>query len=96
VEVHGVRSGAGHRRHGRGILRQVKVSDLEAEALKLDPADRARLAAKLLESLDALSEEENERLWVEEATRRDAELDTDPSRGRPAEDVFRDAKARLG
>lgn len=74
----------------------MKVSDLEAEALKLDPADRARLAAKLLESLDALSEEENERLWVEEATRRDAELDANPSRGRPAEDVFRDAKARLG
>ena len=34
--------------------------------------------------------------WLEEARRRDAELDADPSRGRPAEDAFRDARARLG
>jgi hypothetical protein len=72
------------------------LSDLEAEALKLDPSDRARLAEKLLASLETLSEDENERLWAEEAARRDAELDADPSRGRPAADVFRGARARLG
>ena len=74
----------------------VNLPDLEAEALKLPAAERARLAERLLESLDALSEEENARLWIEEAARRDAELDADPSRGRPAADVFRDARARLG
>jgi Putative addiction module component len=73
----------------------VNLPDLENEALKLPVADRARLAETLLESLDALSEEENRRLWIEEARRRDAELDADPSRGRPAEDVFRDARARI-
>ncbi|MFT3766605.1 MAG: addiction module protein [Minicystis sp.] len=71
------------------------LPDLETEALKLPVADRARLAETLLESLDTLTEEENRRLWIEEARRRDAELDADPSRGRPAADVFRDARARL-
>lgn len=73
----------------------VNLPDLEAEALKLPVVERARLAETLLESLDVLSEEEHQRLWTEEAARRDAELDADPSRGRPAEDVFRDARARL-
>ncbi|XXX41789.1 addiction module protein [Sorangium sp. So ce117] len=68
---------------------------MEAEALKLPVAERARLAETLLASLDELSEEEHRRLWTEEATRRDAELDADPSRGRSAEDVFRDAHERL-
>lgn len=72
------------------------VVDLEAEALKLPAVDRARLAEALLKSLDALSEEEHRRLWTEEAVRRDAELDADPSKGRPAVEVFRQARARLG
>ena len=69
----------------RGRLGGVNLPDLEAEALKLPVAERARLAESLLASLDLLSEEEHQRLWTEEATRRDAELDADPSRGRPAQ-----------
>jgi hypothetical protein len=41
--------------------------ELEVEALKLAPRDRARLAERLLQSLENLSDEENERLWAEEA-----------------------------
>lgn len=73
----------------------MNLADLEAEALKLPAAERARLAETLLKSLDALTDEENRHLWIEEATRRDAELDIDYSRARSAEDVFRDARARL-
>jgi putative addiction module component (TIGR02574 family) len=76
------------------MLHVVDVADLEAEALKLSPDERARLAERLLESLESLSEE-NERLWVAEALRRDAELDADPSKGRDAAEVMRDARARL-
>jgi putative addiction module component (TIGR02574 family) len=65
------------------------------EALKLPVGERARLAEILLESLDTLSEDEHQQLWAEEAARRDAELDADPSMGRPADEVFRDANARL-
>ena len=43
------------------------LDDVEAEALKLEASARARLATKLLASLESLSEEENLRLWAEEA-----------------------------
>ena len=74
----------------------MNLTELEAEALKLDPANRARLAERLLESLETLSEQENQQVWLDEAARRDADLEADPSKGRPAEGVFRDARARLG
>ena len=73
----------------------MKLSDFEAKALKLSAAQRARLAARLLESLDNLSESEIEELWLREATRRGAELDQHPSRGRPGKEVFRSARAKL-
>jgi hypothetical protein len=71
------------------------LMDLEAEAMKLRPAERARLAEKLLESLEMLSDEENRHAWIDEALRRDAELDADPSLGRRAADVLRDIRAKL-
>ena len=71
------------------------IEDLEAEALKLDPQGRARLADKLLKSLEDLSEEENAQLWAEEAKRRDADLDAQPDSARPADEVLRDARSRL-
>ena len=73
----------------------MRIEDVEAEALKLDPKSRARLAGKLLERLEDLSEEENTRLWAEEAQRRDAEMDANPNAGRPADEVFRDARTKL-
>ena len=73
----------------------MSINDIEAEVLKLDPQARARLAKKLLESLETLSAEENERLWAEEADRRDAAWDSAPGAGRPAADVLRDAQAKL-
>jgi len=51
------------------------IDELKREALQLDPSTRAHLAHELLNSLDALSEEEIEQLWLEEAARRDAALD---------------------
>jgi putative addiction module component len=73
----------------------MSTEELEIEALKLAPRDRARLAERLLQSLETLSDEENARLWAEEAERRDGAWDADPSIGRPAGDVFFDARARL-
>jgi hypothetical protein len=74
----------------------VDLNELEAAILKLDAADRARLAEKLLESSETLSDQENEQVWLDEAARRDADLEGDPARGRSAEDVRRDARARFG
>ena len=69
--------------------------ELEVEVLKLAPQERARLAEKLLESLENLSDDENAKLWAEEAKRRDQAWDAEPVLGRPAVEVFREARARL-
>jgi hypothetical protein len=69
--------------------------EIEAAALKRDPEARARLAEKLLESLESLSEEENDRLWAEEAQRRDAEADADPGAVRISDEVLREARSKL-
>ena len=71
------------------------INQIEDEALKLNPQARAELAEKLLKSLEDLSDEDIERLWAEEAVRRDAELDSGTASMRDAEDVFRDARARI-
>ncbi len=71
----------------------MNLTELETEALKLDPADRARLAEKLLESLEFLSEQESQEVWLDEAARRDT--DFDPSTSRSAEDVLRDVRSHF-
>ena len=73
----------------------MKLDEVEAEALRLEPAARARLVTKLLASLEALTDEENLRLWAEEAERRDDAWEAGGQTGRPAEEVFREARARL-
>ena len=69
--------------------------DLESEVLKLSPKERARIAQRLLESLEAPSQEEIESLWLDEAESRDRALDDDPGRAIPADEVLREARARL-
>ena len=69
--------------------------ELEAQALKLGPKERARLAGKLLESLETLSGAENAQLWAEEAQRRDADLDENSDAGRPVDAVLSEARSRL-
>ena len=70
------------------------IEELEAEVLKLNPTSRARLASQLLKSLDELSEAEIERLWAEEALRRNEEMERGVVAAKPAEDVIREARAR--
>jgi putative addiction module component (TIGR02574 family) len=71
------------------------VDELKAEALRLSPEERAELASELLVSLDELSESETEQMWIEEAMRRDAALDSGDAQGIPADEVFSAARARL-
>ena len=71
------------------------IDELKAEALRLNPQERAELASELLVSLDELSETEVERMWLEEAMRRDAALDSGAARAVPADEVFAAARARL-
>jgi hypothetical protein len=73
----------------------MKLEEIEAAVLNLDTRARARIAEKLLASLEDLSDEEKLRLWAEEAEWRDAEEDTDPTCARPGTDVLREARLRL-
>lgn len=68
---------------------------IEREALGLTPANRAKLAHELLESLDTLSPEEIDELWLDEAERRLKELDDGRVQLVPAEEVYRKAQALL-
>jgi putative addiction module component (TIGR02574 family) len=68
---------------------------LESQALKLSPRQRARLAARLISSLDDQTDPEAEKLWAEEAERRLEELRSGKIKGRPAESVFRKARTAL-
>ena len=71
------------------------IDELEQDLLRLEHRVRARLAHARLESLDALSEEECDKLWIEEAERRAAELRADPAIGRSLDDVIAAVRARL-
>jgi len=48
----------------------MSIDEIESAVLKLAAAERARLAERLLESLEQLSNEENSKLWADEAIRR--------------------------
>ena len=68
---------------------------IEHEALSLPQEDRAKLAQKLLLSLDPLSEGELNQTWLIEADRRARELDNGDVQPISAEEVRRKARALL-
>ena len=68
---------------------------VEQEALSLPHEDRARLAQKLLLSLDTLSEEESKQAWLVEADRRARELDSGNVQPISAEEVRKRARSLL-
>jgi putative addiction module component (TIGR02574 family) len=71
------------------------LEKLEKEAFSLTSADRARLAMDLINSLDNQNDTDAEELWLQEGERRYREYRKGNLSTRPAEDVFRDAFAKL-
>lgn len=63
------------------------VGELEQQALQLDESERAKLAARLLDSLPAVVVDDDE--GIAEAGRRDAELERDAKRGMALEELRR-------
>ena len=61
--------------------------DLEPEVMQLPESDRAMLAAQLLGSLPAVLADEDE--GVAEALRRDADLESDPSKAMTLDELRR-------
>ncbi len=68
---------------------------VEQEALLLPQEARAKLAQKLLLSLDTLSEEESKQACLVEADRRARELDNENVQPISAEEVRRKARSLL-
>jgi putative addiction module component (TIGR02574 family) len=66
------------------------LPEIEKKALQLSAEDRARLAVRLLSSLEETTEspEEIEKLWIAEADRRFQELRDGVVQGVPARDAF--------
>jgi hypothetical protein len=71
------------------------VKNIEKKLLELNVKSRAKLANKLLSSLEELSETEIEKLWAEEALRRNEEISKGKVKLRPAEVVFKNAREKL-
>lgn len=76
---------------------RLTLDQIEAEARKLEARDRAELAGRILETLQDQDEEqaEHDRVWAEEALRRDREMDASGDPGSPADEVFDRLRARL-
>jgi len=71
------------------------MRDLESRVLKLSSRQRARLAQRLISSLDQDADPDTERLWLEEAERRLRELESGRVRGIPAESVIKKVRSAL-
>jgi len=71
-----------------------KLEDLTSEALRMSVESRAALAKRLLDSLDELTPEEYERLWVEEAARRYQQLKAGTAGSIASEELFARLDAR--
>jgi putative addiction module component (TIGR02574 family) len=69
--------------------------DLEGKALKLSRRDRARLAQRLIFSLDQQADAGTKKLWLDEAERRLSELKSGKVVGIPAARVIKKARSRL-
>ena len=69
--------------------------DLESQALKLSRRERARLAQRLISSLDQEVDADAERLWLAEAERRLADLKSGKVAAIPAGRVIRKVRAAL-
>lgn len=75
----------------RGVM---KTEEIEQELLKLPLAERARLAERLIASLDGDSE--IEAAWIAEVRRRDEELVSGAVEAIPLEDALTSIRNRFG
>jgi putative addiction module component (TIGR02574 family) len=69
------------------------VDLLEAEALRLPPADRARLVERLIASLDA--DPEVEEAWAAEVERRNADIESGAVSLVPGPEALAELKAQF-
>jgi len=69
--------------------------EVESKAMRLPRRERARLAQRLISSLDQQVDADVDKLWLREAERRLAELKSGKVAGIPAEKVVSKARSTL-
>jgi putative addiction module component (TIGR02574 family) len=72
-----------------------RARDFEAEALELPPEERARLAERLISSLDPETDPQAGEFWRQEAERRLAEIQSGSGACLPGADVIEKARSTL-
>jgi putative addiction module component (TIGR02574 family) len=70
-------------------------SKLEEQVIGLPHRERARIALKLIESLDPGKDEDVSELWLEEAERRAAAYDAGETDARDPDEVFSEIERQL-
>ena len=73
----------------------IALKKIEDDALKLPARSRARLAERLIMSLEEVAEPLAEQAWLDEIERRSAELKVGKHTGIPARKVLKKARAAL-
>ena len=71
------------------------LDQLAAEAMRLSPRERVRLAQRLVSTLDDEVETDTEELWFAEANRRLEELRSGKVEGIDSDAAFRSAREAL-
>ena len=71
------------------------ASKVEAKALQLPPEERARLAQRLIASLDPVADPDAEELWIREAERRLDDLESGAVEPVAAQSVIEKARSSL-
>ena len=70
-------------------------TSVEEQAARLPHRDRARLALRLIESLDPGQDEDVDGLWLDEAEQRLQKYDSGATQARDAESAIADIERRL-
>ena len=73
----------------------ITLEEFEKQARQLSLQEKASLIENLISSLDDVDEAECERLWIEEAKRRYKEYKAGNISSSPANDAFRNTRAKL-
>lgn len=71
------------------------LKNIEKDVYQLPARERAILALNLIRSLEKEESFDTTDLWIEEAERRYQELKTGIIEGKPAKQVFLEARARI-
>lgn len=71
------------------------ITEIEEEVRRLAGRDKERLLRLLLEELEGPTDNDADRLWLEEIQRRSEALDTGLESLVPAEQVFAEARSAL-